>query len=90
MSRDGLERASELLRDASEAADDDESRERLYDQSDQFADHATADRGPDHGTLARHERKLDEIGDEENEEVREAVDEALEHIRAYRETVEGV
>ncbi|WP_138798471.1 hypothetical protein [Halostella sp. PRR32] len=90
MSRDELERVSELLRDASAAADDDEARERLYDQSDQFADLATADRGPDHGRLARHERILDEIGDDENDEVRTAIDDALAEIRSYRETLEGV
>lgn len=90
MVRDDLKKASETLKEASKAANDDETRDRLHEQSDQFARHATADRGPDHGRLARHESILTGIADEAGGTVAEHIEDALEHIRSYRETVEGV
>ncbi|NHN46229.1 hypothetical protein G9464_01265 [Halostella sp. JP-L12] len=90
MSREELQRASELLREASEAADDAEARERLGEQADEFADLASADRDPDHGRLARHERIVDDAASGENETVRENVEEAIERVHAFRETIEGV
>ena len=90
MTRDELQTASELLREASDAADDEEARERLDEQADEFADLAEADRDPDHGRLARHERVVDDAASGESETVREKVDEAIEHVHAFRETIEGV
>lgn len=90
MVRENLDDAAATLRDAADAASDDETRDRLENQAEQFADHAEADRGPDHGTLARHEHILTEIADEEGGDVAAAVEDALESIRAFRETVEGV
>ena len=90
MARENLEDAAATLREAADAASDDEARERLENQADEFADHADADRGPDHGKLARHEHILTDIADQEGGEVADRVDDALESIRAFRETVEGV
>jgi len=90
MASEELQRASELLRDAAEAADDPEIEERIYDQSDQLADAAAADRGPDHGQLARHENAFREIIDAANEEAAELVEAALGHVKEYRSGVEGV
>jgi len=90
MVRDELQRVSERLREASEAADEDVVRDRLYDQSDEFARMATADRGPDHGRLARHENILAEIEKNGNETVGERIDAAKEAITEYRKDLPGV
>jgi len=90
MVREELQTASELLREASDAADADEASERLAEQADEFADLATADRDPDHGRLARHERIVGDAASDENETVREKVDEAIDRVHAFRETIEGV
>ena len=90
MARENLEDAAETLREAADAASDDEARERLENQASEFDAHADADRGPDHGKLARHEHILTDIADQEGGEVADRVDDALESIRAFRETVEGV
>jgi len=90
MARDELRRVSDRLREASEAADEDEVRDRLYDQSDEFARMATADRSPDHGRLARHENILAEIRKNANETVGEHIDEAKAAIAEYREDLPGV
>lgn len=81
MTREHLEDAAETLQNAADAATDEETRDRLQTQSSQLADHATADRGPDHGTLARHEHILTEIADEEGGDVATSVEDALESIR---------
>lgn len=90
MARETLEDAAETLQHAADAATDEETRERLRTQSSQLADHAAADRGPDHGTLARHEHILTDIADEEGGDVGASVEDALESIRSFRETVSGV
>jgi hypothetical protein len=51
---------------------------------------ATADRGPDHGRLARHENKLHDLTDDVDPSVAELIDEALDAVHNYRETVDGV
>ena len=90
MPREELQTASELLREASDAADAERASERLDDQADEFADLATADRDPDHGRLARHERIVDDAASDENETVRRKADEAIDRVHAFRETIEGV
>lgn len=89
MVREQLQRASDLLRQAAEASAG-ETQQRLYDQSDQLARLAAADRGPDHGRLARHMNALHELQRETDGEVAELVAEAREDVSAFRETVEGV
>ncbi|MWV41793.1 hypothetical protein [Natrialba sp. INN-245] len=89
MTRDRLADAADSLERAASAADGD-ARDRLSDQSEQFETLADADRGPDHGKLARHEHVLNEIADDAGGEVADHVDDALESIHAFRETLEGV
>lgn len=90
MTREELAAASEVLRTASDGASNEAARERLADQADQLAALADADRGPDHGRLARHEHALGEIKALLGPGEEGYVDEALDEMRAYRETVEGV
>jgi type VI protein secretion system component VasF len=85
-----LQRAAERTREAADAAADAAVRERLLDQAETFETLATADRGPDHGRIARHESILDEIADEAGTEVAGHLDEVVDHLHAYRETIEGV
>ncbi|WP_207586325.1 DUF7553 family protein [Halomontanus rarus] len=91
MTTEPLATAARSLREASDAADDDEVTERLASQADQFERHADAESGPDHGQLARHEHILSSISDDEGDTaVAEHIGEALAAVRSYRETVEGV
>ena len=90
MTRDELSTAAESLERAAETADGEDARERLRAQSTQFDSLADADRGPDHGKIARHELIVPELAAEEGGETAEHIEAALESIRAYRETVEGV
>jgi hypothetical protein len=89
MTRDALAEASTLLRDAAEAATGDH-RGQLYEQADQLARLADADRGPDHGRLARHEHVLTDVASEAGDDVTAKVEAALDAVRDYRSTVEGV
>lgn len=90
MAHEHLERASELIDAAADAATHDDATERLRTQADEFATHADGDRGPDHGRLARHERILTEIAEAEGGTVAAKIDEAIDAVRAYRETIDGV
>lgn len=90
MTRDELENAAESIEEAAAAASDDEARERLQNQAAKFEDYATADRGPDHGQLARHEHILKDIAGDEGGDVADHLDDALESISAFRSTIEGV
>ena len=89
MTREELTEAADSLRQAAEVAQKAEARERLRDQSETFDSLAEADRGPDHGQLAHREHILTEIASDEHEAA-DYIETALESIRAYRETVEGV
>ncbi|MCQ4334694.1 hypothetical protein KM295_14650 [Natronomonas sp. F2-12] len=88
MTREELRNAADSLRTAADAAGA-EARERLEAQAGKLDDHAEADRGPDHGRLAHYEHVLSEIADEEPDAA-DRIETALDSIRAYRETVEGV
>lgn len=89
MVHEELQEASDELRQASEKASS-ELQERLYDQSNQIANLATSERGPDQGRLDRHMNVLREILEETDEDVREHVEEAQAKLLSYRETVGGV
>lgn len=89
MTRENLADAAVTLRKAADAATN-ETRERLENQASTFETLAEADRGPDHGKLARHEHILTDIADDEGGAVAEHVEDALDSIRAYRSTIEGV
>jgi len=89
MAHDKLERASEeLYAAAAVAAANSKERERLERQADQFAN--LAETGTDHGRLARHENALREIKAAAGDEVSEHVEDAMDAITAYRETLDGV
>lgn len=83
-----LQNAANALSRAADTADG-EAQKRLQDQASEFESLANAERGPDHGKLARHEHILTDIA-AEHQETAGDIDDALEAIRAYRETIEGV
>jgi len=87
MAHEQLQRVSDELDAAAELAAGDE-RDRLERQAEQFA--KLAETGADHGRLARHENALREIKSATGDEVGERIDEAMDAITAYRETIEGV
>ncbi|PSQ17097.1 hypothetical protein BRD00_08695 [Halobacteriales archaeon QS_8_69_26] len=88
MTHESLVRAAESIRAAADAATGERIVGRLHEQAD--AIEGLADRNPDHGRMARHESKLHDLADGEGAAVADNVNEALSHIHAYRETVEGV
>ncbi|MBZ6495361.1 DUF7553 family protein [Natrinema longum] len=90
MAREELENAAESIEDAAAAASDDEAQERLQNQAAKFEDYATADHGPDHGQLARHEHILNDIADDEGGDVADHLEDALGAITEFRSTLEGV
>lgn len=90
MVREELQEASESLRQAAEETEDEDLEERVYNQSLELAELATAERGPDQGRLDRHRHVLLEIKDAADTPVPELVEEAMEKIRSYREGVGGV
>ena len=87
MVHEKLQRASEELRAAAEAAEGEE-QERLEGQAEAFA--KLAERGADHGRLARHENALREIKAASSDGTVEHVEAAMAAITAYRETLDGV
>jgi len=89
MTRDQLQTAADHLRTAADTADGD-ATDRLTDLADKLDSLATADRGPDHGTMARMQNTLNEVtGDVDDATVTE-IDDAKAAISDYRSTVEGV
>lgn len=89
MAREKLQAASDRLRAAAEGAPDDLAA-RLDGQADRVRDLAEREHSPDHGTLARVETKLGDLKEDAPASIAEQVDAALEDIRAFRSTVEGV
>jgi hypothetical protein len=89
MTREELRNAADSLRTAADAVGAADARERLESQAEKLDRHAEADRGPDHGQLAHHDHVLSEIADDEPDAA-DHIEAALDSIRAYRETVEGV
>lgn len=89
MAHEELQAASDDLRAAAEEASG-ELQSRIYDQSNQLAELATAERGPDHGRLARHMNALTEIADEADGDVKQRVESAYENVKEYRSGVSGV
>lgn len=64
--------------------------ERHAEQADQLARLAEQPRGPDHGRLDRHQRVLRHVGADVDDVAAERIDEAIDLIARYRETVPGV
>jgi predicted nucleic acid-binding Zn-ribbon protein len=93
MTEDGrteLRNAAEKLSEARERTSNPDAGDRLDSLAEQVEKLADAERGPDHGRLARLEHNLAEVQEDLDAEAADLVDEALSHERAYRETVEGV
>jgi len=89
MTRDELAEAAEVLEAAAENAPD-EAADRLRSQARQLASLAEADRGPDHGRMARHQQALREIKATVDASIAADIEEADDLINAYRSTVQGV
>lgn len=89
MAREELTAASQVVEQAAETAEDTGVVDRLKTQAAELRALADREQGPDHGGLARHQQKLRDIK-EAAPETTEFIDEANEHINAYRETLEGV
>lgn len=89
MTRDELIAASESLNSAAEGADDDLSA-NLSEQADTLATLAERETGPDHGRLAKLEHSLRSLQESASDEEADLIDDALDQIKAYRSTVDGV
>ncbi len=89
MTQSDLQHAAEKLEEAAAATKQETARERLRNQSNQFSKLANSDAGADHGKLARHEHILTELAGDAPEAATH-INEALESIRAYRATIDGV
>lgn len=89
MTREELSQASEALERAAEDTDG-EAAEKLREQARQLASLAEAERGPDHGRLARHQAALRDVKGTVDRAVGDRIDEANDLINAHRETLEGV
>jgi len=90
MTRAELKRASEALESAAGDTTDDAASERVSELASQLSNLSSADRGPDHGRLARIEAALDEVQTSVGDEIAADIENALDEIRTYRETLEGV
>lgn len=86
MAHEELAAASEVLERAAGDVPE-QHRDRVETQAEQLASLAERERGPDHGRLARHMTALQELADAtDNDDIRRAYD----HVKTYREGVEGV
>lgn len=90
MTRQELADASASLESAARAATDEDAVDRLRDLAGQLETLADRDQAPDHGRLARIEIALDELTAEVGDDAATRVDTADEHVKAFRETIEGV
>ena len=90
MTREELATASDLLGSAAESTDNDDDADRLESLSDQLADLAEAERGPDHGRLARIENALNDLSESTSGDTVETIDDAHDQVTEYRSGVEGV
>lgn len=88
MTRTELATASELLDSAADSTET--NADRLADLAAQLDQLAEADRGPDHGRMARIQTALDEIQQEVDDETAATIEDARAEIRDYRATVDGV
>lgn len=90
MAREELADASEVLESAATDTGSDAARERLADLAAQLERLSTADRGPDHGRLARIQSALDDLEGGDGSDVAAQLSAADDHINEYRSDLEGV
>ena len=90
MPREELSTASERLDAAAANTADDAAAERLSELSGQLSKLATADRGPDHGRLARIQSALNDLETGDATDVADSIDAADDAINDYRSDLEGV
>lgn len=90
MSDEKLQAASDALRQAAVDVDDAALEERIYDHSRQLANLAAGERQPDQGRIGRHVDALREIRDDVDGEVLGHVDQAIDFLQSFRESLEGV
>ncbi|CCQ34223.1 hypothetical protein HLRTI_000671 [Halorhabdus tiamatea SARL4B] len=88
MTRTELAAASDTLESAADSAG--ANADRLADFAGQLAQLAEAERGPDHGRMARIQTGLDEIQQEVDDGTAATIQDARTAISNYRETVDGV
>ncbi|WEL18334.1 Uncharacterized protein SVXHr_2179 [Halorhabdus sp. SVX81] len=88
MTRTELATASDKLESAVDSAGD--NTDRLADLAGQLDQLADAERGPDHGRMARIQTALDEIQQDVDDETAATIEDARTEISNYRATVDGV
>jgi len=88
MTRTELATASDTLESAVDSAGD--NADRLADLAGQLDQLAEAERGPDHGRMARIQTALNEIQEAVDDETAATIQDARTEISEYRSTVDGV
>jgi hypothetical protein len=89
MAHTELMAASDALDEAADHASSDRSAQ-LTDTVETLASLAEREPGPDHGRLARIEYTLRELKASADSDVVDRINTAVDHIKEYRKTVEGV
>jgi len=90
MTREALATASDELESAAEGTDDSAAGERLSDLSAQLRTLSTADRGPDHGRLARIQSALNDLKTGDAADAASSIEAANGAINEYRSDLDGV
>ncbi len=90
MPRVELATASDRLESAAEATENDDASDRLGELAGQLEELSTADRGPDHGRLARIQSALNDLQSGNGADVADSITEADDAVNEYRAELEGV
>jgi hypothetical protein len=90
MTRDELTTASDLLESAADDTGNDGASERLGELAGQLDRLSTANRGADHGRLARIQSALNELESGDGADVADTIAEADDVINEFRADLEGV
>ena len=90
MTREQLTTASDRLESAATETESDDASERLSELGRQLQTLATAERGPDHGRLARIQSALNELATGDATDVADTIEAADDAINEYRSDLEGV
>jgi hypothetical protein len=90
MTRQELATAGDELATAADLAGATAEADRLGDLADQLRRLADAERGPDHGRLARIQSAMHDVRETVDADAADRIAAAHDAIDAYRETLEGV